>query len=156
MDVLDGVIIREFAKSDRQWVVDFFDQMGGETRAFFCQGDYNRNTALSFFDGNPEDKVFFLAEKDGVMVGYVFLFDTRKKIPWLGIAVSEDMKGRHLGRRLIQRAKDYAKQHGMGGIMLTTNFANLRGQGLYAREGFERLGMHSSGELLYIYRFDYE
>ena len=153
MDNFDGIVIRGFAASDRQLVVDFFDQMGGETRVLFCS-EGNRKTALSFFDGDARDKVFFLAELEGRMVGYVFLFQTRKTVCWLGIAVSEDMKGKHLGRRLIGHAKDYAKAQGMGGIMLTTHIANLRGQGLYTREGFERLGIHTSGEQLFIYRFD--
>ena len=153
MDNHEGIVIRGFAKNDRQLVVDFFDQMGGETRVLFCS-EGNRKVALSFFDGDPKDKVFFLAELNGRMVGYVFLYETLKVVCWLGIAVSEDMKGKHLGGRLIQHAKDYAKQLGMGGIMLTTHIANLRGQGLYIREGFERLGIHSSGEQLFIFRFD--
>ena len=130
MDIPDGIIIREFAKGDRQLVVDFFDQMGGETRGFFNQGDFNRKRVLRFFDGDAGDQVFFLAEKDGSMAGLVFLYDTHKKVPWLGIAVSEGMKGKRLGGQLIQAAKAYARTHNMGGIMLTTSVANHRGQGL--------------------------
>lgn len=86
MSDLDAVLIRPFADGDRQLVSDFFDQMGGETRAFFNRGDGNRKTAMRFFDGNAVDTVYFLAEACGRMVWYVFLWDIRKGVPWLGIA----------------------------------------------------------------------
>ena len=70
-----------------------------------------------------------------------------------GIAVAEDWKGRHLGRELMARAEKHALENGKGGILLTTHTANLRGQGLYERSGYERLGVHTSGEFLYLRRF---
>ena len=88
------------------------------------------------------------------MVGYLFFFSYQYKIPWLGIAVSDDVKGLHLGTRLMAYAEQYAKEHGKGGILLTTHQANLRGQVLYEKSGYERLGNHHSGEVLYILRFD--
>ena len=88
------------------------------------------------------------------MAGYLFLWDLNKSVPWLGIAVAEAYKGKHLGRILMQTAKEYAMAQGKGGILLTTHVANLRGQGLYERSGYERLGIHTSGEILYLLRFD--
>lgn len=154
MEIHD-IAIRPFASADRQLVTDFFDQMGGETRAFFNRDDGNRHTAMQFFDGaGAQDTVRFLAEAQGRMAGYVFLWDMNKGVPWLGIAVAEDWKGRHLGRRLIEHAHAYARAAGKGGVLLTTGVANLRGQGLYERMGYERLGTHTSGEYLYLVRFD--
>ena len=150
---MSDMIIRSFAEGDKALVEAFFDQMGGETRAFFNRGDWNRTNALKFFDGTPEDTEYFLAEDDGVMVGYVFLFEMNTAVPCLGIAVAEDSKGKHLGRELIRYAIDRAKMQGKGGIWLTTHVANLRGQALYERMGFARMGIHNSGEIFFLLRF---
>lgn len=154
MNELEPIMIRPFADGDRQLVSDFFDQMGGETRAFFNRGDGNRETAMRFFDGDTGNTHYFLAEGGGRMVGYVFLWDMHKGVPWLGIAVSEDWKGRRLGRKLLEYAHQYAVSHKKGGVLLTTAMANMRGQGLYERMGYERIGTHASGEYLYLIRFD--
>ena len=87
------------------------------------------------------------------MVGYLFLFDMHKSIVWLGIAVAEHWKGKGLGRDLMAYAEVYAKKQDKGGIFLTTSQANIRGQGLYRYSGYEYLGVHTSGELLFIKRF---
>jgi len=153
-DLPENINIREFAPGDRAMVEEFFAQMGGESKAFFNRGDWNHQNAIKFFDGSADaDTVYFLAELDGLMLGYVFLWDLNRGVPWLGIAVREEYKGRHLGRLLIEHASKYAQAAGKGGILLTTHVVNLRGQGLYERMGFERLGTHTSGEVLYLKRF---
>lgn len=151
---IDGAIaIRPFQDDDRNAVEEFFDQMGGESRAFFNRDDGNRITALRYFTERPEGYRYFMAELDGLMVGYVFLFEMNRSIPWLGIAVREEYKGRHIGRLLIDHARHVATELGKGGILLTTHVSNIRGQALYERCGFERMGMHSSGEVLYLLRW---
>lgn len=154
MNDLQDVVIRPFAKGDRPLVEAFFGQMGGETRALFDAGGCNSRAVMRYFEGNDENAVRFLAECGGRMVGYVFLWDMHKGVPWLGIAVAEDWKGKHLGRMLLEHAHGYAGSRGKGGILLTTSVANVRGQGLYSRMGYERLGMHAGGEHLYLLRFD--
>ena len=151
---LDTLQIRRFEPADLILVGEFFDQMGGESRAFFNRGSWNQKDALGYFEGKDRDVVRWMAVDQGRMVGYVFLWDLKKGVPWLGIAVSEDYKGRHLGRSLMQTAREYALSQGKGGILLTTHIANLRGQGLYERCGYERMGIHTSGEILYMLRFD--
>lgn len=156
MDLLNSVdvTIRPFRQGDQEMVQAFFDQMGPETRGFFNRNHGNERGALAFFNEGPSAEVErFLAERDGKMIGYVFLFGNEYKVPWLGIAVSEDAKGCHLGTRLIEYAKEFALAHGKGGILLTTHQANLRGQVLYEKCGFERLGNHPSGEVLYFLNF---
>ena len=147
--------IRPFDKnSDKPLVEAFFAQMGGDSRSFFNRGGGNERDTLAFFspEGRPET-AYFMAEDNGRMAGYVFLWDLDKAIPWLGIAVAEDWKGRHLGRDLMTHAEEYARGLGKGGILLTTHIANLRGQGLYENCGYEYLGMHTGGERLYLRRF---
>lgn len=147
------LLIRPFESGDRKRVEDFFAQMGGESRAFFNRGSGNERNALGFFEGMDRDVLRWMALDRERMVGYVFLWDLNKGVPWLGIAVSEDYKGRRLGQQLMDTAHQYARSMGKGGVLLTTHVANLRGQGLYERCGYERLGMHHSGETLYLLTF---
>ena len=156
----DKHIIRKFSVGDRNLVVEFFDQMGGESRGFFNRSDGNRNNALSYFDknGNEPNAVRFLSSvKDDngkeIMTGYVFAWDMDIYVPTLGIAVREEYKGLGLGRLLIKHLTDYLKDSNYGGVMLTTSFANVRGQSLYTRMGFRHIGTHTSGEMLYILNF---
>jgi len=150
---LNAVQIRNFQMEDRKLVEEFFNQMGGETRAFFNRESGNENNALGFFEGKDKDVIRFMALDKGRMVGYLFLWELDNKVPWLGIAVADDYKGLHLGRKLMNIAKEYALSQAKGGILLTTHLANYRGQALYERSGFERMGIHTSGEILYMFRF---
>ena len=157
---VDKHVIRNFAIGDRELVNEFFDQMGGESRSFFNRGDGNRNNALEFFNknGNEPSTVRFLSsvtDENGkeIMTGYVFAWDMETGVPTLGIAVREEYKGKGLGRLLIQHLVNYLKDNHYGGVMLTTSFANVRGQSLYTRMGFHHIGTHVSGELLYILKF---
>ena len=152
--------IRKFEIGDKALVNGFFDQMGGESRSFFNRADGNRNNALVFFDKNgdePNAVRFLSSVKDESgkekMTGYVFAWDMKSGVPTLGIAVSEEYKGQGLGKILMKHLIDYLKAGGYGGVMLTTSFANARGQSLYTRMGFEHIGTHTSGEMLYLLKF---
>ena len=153
--------IRPFAEGDRDMVNEFFDQMGPESVFFFNTNDGNRNFAMRFWDKEDEDAKnlrFFAAteeQEDGseLMVGYVFLTRLHTKMPGLGIAVRDGYKGKSMGKRLMQHAIDDAKEHNCGGITLMTHFANIRGQALYQKMGFEKLGQASCGsEFMYVLR----
>ena len=152
--------MRKFAIGDRELVVEFFQQMGGESRGFFNKGDGNKRDALSYFEKNGEepDRIRFLSsikDENGkeIMTGYVFAWDMDSGVPTLGIAVRDEYKGRGLGRLLIKHLTDYLKENNYGGVILTTSFANVRGQSLYTRMGFIHIGTHISGEMLYILNF---
>lgn len=153
--------IRGFSLGDKELVVEFFNQMGGESRSFFNRGDNNRNNALEYFakNGDEPNAVRFLSsvkDENGneIMTGYVFAWDMNTGVPTLGIAVREEYKGQGLGRLLIKHLSDYLEKNNYGGVMLTTSFANIRGQSLYTRMGFIHIGTHVSGELLYILKFN--
>jgi RimJ/RimL family protein N-acetyltransferase len=129
--------------------------MGEESASFFNVDRGNEKTALDFTDGKLPEHLYFMAvdEADPTPAGIAFLWDKSKRVPWFGIAVAEKYKGKHLGRRLIAAVRDYCEERGCGGILLTTHKNNLRAQRLYEHCGFERLGVHTSGELLYLLRF---
>lgn len=156
---LGQVSIREITANDTAMVLEFFDQMAGDTRAMFNRNDVNRIRVLEHLNRQGDDhQIHFAAtvkESDGSekMVGYVFLWDIHTKIPWLGIAVREDWKGHHLGRLLLEHLDVYAKAHGCGGLMLTSVPANVRAHALYERMGFVYHGVYPDSEFLYIKRY---
>ena len=154
MPLLDDVVVREFRMDDKQLVTDFFDQMGGESRSFINRGESSRILSMKFFEGITEDRVMFLAEYEGRMVGFIFLFENNTSIPFFGIAVHDAYKGRRIGEKMIEHIKLYARAHGKGGLFLTVHPANVRAQALYERVGFKRMGVHHSGENLYVFRFE--
>ena len=155
---MENYIIREFNLDDRDRVNDFFDRLGPEGKGFFNRGDCNRYGAMQFFDNHDADKFckrFMAVTEDGVMDGYVFLWALNKKIPWLGLGISENAKGHGLGRTLLEYTKKYCAKLNKGGILLTTHVANLRGQQLYENAGYERLGANNCyTEVQYLYTFD--
>ena len=63
---------------------------------------------------------------------------------------AEKQKG--LGRMLIDAVWSRMKERGAAGMWLCTHQANLRGQMLYYNYGFEHMGNHTSGEMLFLYR----
>ena len=153
----DGVVIRPFEAADEPLVREFFAGLGGMSRALFDREDYNSKRALSCFTPQaPAHNDPFLAEKDGVMIGYVYLWATDTTVPWLGICIADRFQGAHLGRRLLTFAEEYAKSLGCGGIRLTTHMANARAQGLYARMGYEYMGIATDGEQLFLRAFPRE
>ena len=158
---LDSAKIRVLDKKDLPMLLEFFDQMAGDTRAMFNRNDVNRIRAMKHFSGEPNEsdkEIHFAAtviEPDGAekMVGYVFMWDLDTKMPWLGIAVHENWKGRHLGRKLLAHLDDWAMPRGYGGLMLTSVPANVRAHSLYSRMGFEYFGVYPDSEFLYIKRY---
>lgn len=152
---MDEIEIRLMQKDDKERVSRFFDTLDDTARRFFDIGGANRRRTMMFFDDSDTDaRVRFVAIEGDEMIGYVYLRDTDTMIPWLGIAVSPAARGKHLGTRLMQTAKDWALSHGKGGILLTTHTENLAGQHLYEKSGYTRLGIDgNNGEYLYLLRF---
>ena len=151
---IDNIPIRLVVPNDREKIYHFFRNLGEEGSYFFNRGEGNEKRTYSFLDGNLPDHIFWAAEAETVsgneIVGIVFLWKKDSGVPWLGIGIAENWKGKHLGRRLMNTARQYAESKGAGGIMLTTATTNVRGQGLYERMGYEKLGVHHSGEFLYL------
>lgn len=152
--------IRLLVKEDRDKIDAFFRGLGEEGEGFFNINRDNEKNVYAFLDAELTDRIYWAAfaetDEGEEIAGIVFLWDISKKIPWLGIGITEKWKGRHLGRRLMAVARDYAEVACAGGICLTTSQKNLRGQGLYERMGYERLGVHLNGEFLYLLTFPNE
>ena len=144
--VSDDIVIRPLTERDKDIVNEFFDAMGFESSFFFNRNDGNRARVLEYFENACQSRRFWIADLNVKMAGLVFLIDWNTTVPSLGISVREDLKGMHLGSRLMDYAIEQVKRAKKGGIRLTTHFANLRGQMLYEKKGFRRMGQHTGGD----------
>jgi len=152
--IIEDLKIRLVTPEDREKLYNFFRQLGEEGGTFFNRNGGNERRTYAFLDGERPDHIFWAAVADTPegeeIVGVVFLWRKETGVPWLGIGIAEQWKGRHLGRRLITTAREWVESVGGGGICLTTAPENFRGQGLYQRMGFERIGTALDGEFLYL------
>jgi streptothricin acetyltransferase len=99
------------------------------------------------FIDNPQ-KVIFFADVDGKPVGQV------KMVPWWNkfayteeLTVDREFRGKGVGRALLNRAVDWARQQGFPGVTLETQDNNVPACILYEKSGFVLSGFD-----LYAYR----
>ena len=146
--------IRLVVPEDKEKIFRFFRQLGEEGGTFFNRNGGNERGTHAFLNGEDPGRIYWAAVNDTSegeeIVGLLFLWRKNTKVPWLGIGITEEWKGRHLGRRLMDTAKEWAQSVGAGGICLTTAPENVRGQGLYERMGYEHIGTYHDGERLYL------
>jgi ribosomal protein S18 acetylase RimI-like enzyme len=80
----------------------------------------------------------FIAESNGRVVGYITTLIDREggkgRIP--NLAVTEEFRGRGLGRQLIERALEYFRSEGLAYATIETMAQNETGQHLYPACGF--------------------
>ena len=150
----DVIVFRRMALTDRDGVQSFFDGMGPESAGFFNVDHGNERRVTEFFENGKKDHVFWVAEAGNEIVGLAFIWDIGSRIPWFGVAVRDGWQGKHIGSGMVRSVCDICRKEGRGGILLRTAETNLRARALYERCGFERIGLHPSGELLYLKRFD--
>lgn len=149
------MIFRPMAQTDYNEMRALFNEMGEESASFFNIGHCNENLTMRFFtdEGVPTHEFYVASDGDAVL-GYAFVWDLNKTVPWFGICVREKYKGKHVGTFLLTNTLELLKKRGYGGLLLTTAKTNVRGQALYEKCGFEKLGVHECGEYLYLRRFD--
>ena len=156
-DCLSDIVIRPLLPEDRGIIDAFYDQMSAETQELFNPKDHNRRRTHRYLNGKLPNSEQFIAvtrqNQEETVAGYCFLWECDLAVPWLGVAVSEQWKGRHLGQYLVSFLIEHVKNAGGGGILLTTHVTNVRAQALYRKMGFTFIGVHTSGEMLFLLRF---
>jgi GNAT superfamily N-acetyltransferase len=88
------------------------------------------------------DSTIFLAEKNELPVGFVQLYpifsSTRMKKLWLlnDLFVQPEFRGQGISVKLIEKAKEKARESGSCGLILETTKSNIIGNQLYPKTGF--------------------
>ena len=151
---MQNLVFRPMARSDRDEIQRFYNDMSGQSAAFFNVNHGNERRTMEFFENGKPDHRFFVAADGERIAGLLFIWDIDRSLPWLGIAVRDDYQGRGVGSFLLRNLFDLLQNKGYGGLILRTAKSNTGAQRLYEKTGFERMGEHPSGELLYIKRFE--
>ena len=151
--IADNIVFRRMRPEDREGVQSFFDGMGEASAAFFNVNHGNEKRVMAYFaDGKPDHR-FWVAEADGTVVALAFIWDLDSMIPWFGVAVRDCWQGRGIGTGVVNAVCAECQADGRGGILLRTAQANRAARALYEKCGFENIGVHPSGEVLYLKRF---
>jgi ribosomal protein S18 acetylase RimI-like enzyme len=139
--------IRRLTTNDTQLLYAFFQSASERTRFLMCAHPYDYETAEKLTSPEqialPNIIRYAAVTPDGdseVMAGYLFFWDWDRKVPWLGIAVSDRFHGLGIGKRLMTFAEETARQSGKGGILLTTKKVNAVAFSMYQKCGYERIG----------------
>lgn len=75
----------------------------------------------------------------GLQRGWAYEHD-RPFVRILALVVSERMRGRGVGARLVAEAEAWAREHGAYAVHLTTSLHREEAHRFYERAGFERTG----------------
>jgi streptothricin acetyltransferase len=95
------------------------------------------------FIDNPQ-KVIFFADVDGKPVGQVKMVPWWNKFAYLEeLTVDTEFRGKGIGRALLTRAIEWAKEQEFPGVTLETQDNNVRACMLYERTGFVLSGFDS-------------
>jgi ribosomal-protein-alanine N-acetyltransferase len=89
----------------------------------------------------PESRHYVVAEDDGEVVGYAGMVATGHQADVQTVAVRADRQGGGLGGELLRALLDEARRRGAGEVLLEVRAENVAAQELYARHGFERIGV---------------
>ena len=147
------MIIRPLKIRDKEMVQAFFDNMSERSASFFNVNRGNEKRTMEFFRNGKEDHRFFVVTDESEIIALAFIWDIKTSIPWFGIAVSDTYQGQGIGTSFIKEIFRILKEDGFGGLFLRTSVENIPAQKLYEKCGFERIGVHPSGEYLYIKRW---
>ena len=151
---------RTLAPGDRPMTERFFADLGEAATGLFNVNRGNERRVLEYFEnGKPDHRFFVTVDTQAATptaAGLCFYWDLFSSVPWMGIAVADAYRGQHLGSFTLDNLLQALQNEGRGGVLLRTAQTNLPAQRLYESRGFERLGVHASGEFLYIKRFPTE
>lgn len=116
-----------------------------EYRKFYEQAsdlEAAENFLSQRIENNQSD--IFLAIIDDKAVGFMQLYYTFSSIGLREILILNDLfidenfRGKSIGRFLLHEVKNFAKNHNLTKIILSTAVENITAQKLYESEGYER------------------
>lgn len=88
---------------------------------------------------DPKKDRLWMAERDARVVGFIAIHHAQERPGWAKLRwffVEKELRGRGLGKQLIERALSFCKDAGYEGVFLTTVSDLVAARKLYERAGF--------------------
>jgi RimJ/RimL family protein N-acetyltransferase len=153
LSLRDGkeVIIREAAKKDAKFMIDYYNVVAGETDFLsFGENEFIKN--LTDYEGfldatvKEDNSIILLVEFDNKIIGIASINSSPKArfkhVGELGIVISQQYCGLGLGTKIMNYLIEWANSNGITKkISLVTNENNYRAIELYKKVGFEVEGI---------------
>lgn len=97
--------------------------------------------ALSYDMLDNHMAVYFVAETDGKVVGYIGIWRILDECHINNVAVKPQYRRNHIGSALIERLLDYCKIENLNSQTLEVRQSNVPAIGLYSKFGFTSAGI---------------
>ena len=142
-----SIVIRKAAAEDAAAICRIYNQ-GIEDRVATLETEPRRpDDRLAWLRGRGPRHPVLAAEEDGEVVGWASLnsFNSRAAydaVADLSVYVERSRRGRGIGRQLIERLLDSARELGYHKLVLAALAHNAAGAALYERAGFRRVGVY--------------
>ena len=134
---MEGLIFREMRPGDEARMRAFYRRLGAQGEKYFNVNGGNERRTMDFFGSSPRPgHTYYVALAGDEVVGHLFIWDTETAVPWLGIAVREDCRGKGVGGFMLTRLFELLSARGYGGLLLRTAADNTAAQRLYEKYGF--------------------
>jgi ribosomal protein S18 acetylase RimI-like enzyme len=145
--------IREYKpRRDKRAVIDLVGQLQDSEKTFDKRLPAGSEVKEAYFEwmrgqGRKHSGKIFVAEADDKVVGFISVLG-RMKYPApddyphesafvTDLIVLEPYRGRGIGRMLLSKAEDYARELGVHRLQLEVTFNNSKARRLYSSYGFE-------------------
>lgn len=156
---MKDIVIREYKPQDFQSVVNLTNKIQeyfvaidktGYKKPFSSQDDSEKYVEHVLKDVSDMNGAFYVAVKNNFVVGFIYgVIISEKNVlhklthhsrleGWIGLLyVDEGYRGQGLGKRLIERVKDYFKEKGCSSMRLVVDSNNINAINHYSNLGFE-------------------
>jgi N-acetylglutamate synthase-like GNAT family acetyltransferase len=106
-----------------------------EFEGYVCKTFYEFTQRYS-----PEGDRFFIAEKDGMIIGNIaILGHSEKEAQLRWFLILPEYRGVGLGREIFERAIEYCRLKGYKKVWLLTTDDQEKATAMYVRQGFKRI-----------------
>jgi GNAT superfamily N-acetyltransferase len=132
------VSIRHGERRDARAIARLSDELGYPADASTVA---NRLVVLSELAGNA---VFVAEAVEGEIIGWVHVFaahrlESRPFAELGGLVVTQKLRGRSVGRALVDEAEAWALDEGLTGIRVRSNVVREAAHGFYSRLGYAEI-----------------